>query len=223
MRVSSSAAETVSEDITVLMMKNSNTNESCTAGATAGRPTHASSSISSSVEAAELQKPPQGVEVAEVVEEPVASFDPDDVGHVDPDDILEVDNQQPVELPQPEDIYLLAEVEKVEKVVVPKPPPLRVSNHDQSTYVNLAKYFKNASFEMGDVQIKNSELTPKFLEKIVKNGDYWNLGKLLFVLKNFSHSLVKIYLESIEYKLDLDTNQLDLVRVAFPKRNLPET
>ena len=44
----------------------------------------------------------------------------------------------------------------------------------------------------------------------------------MFVLKNFSRSLVQIYLQSIEYKLDLAKNQLDLIRVIFPARNLKE-
>ena len=46
----------------------------------------------------------------------------------------------------------------------------------------------------------------------------------MFVMKNFFDTeIVKIYLGAIQYKLSLERNQLDLVSIKFPARDLKET
>ena len=46
----------------------------------------------------------------------------------------------------------------------------------------------------------------------------------MYVMKNFFDTeIVKIYLGAIQYKLSLERNQLDLVSVNFPARDLKET
>ena len=53
-------------------------------------------------------------------------------------------------------------------------------------------------------------------------GDYWCLGKLLFIVKKcLPRSLAEIYLNSIEFKLSLERKQLTLKRVKFPARQIP--
>jgi hypothetical protein len=64
-------------------------------------------------------------------------------------------------------------------------------------------------------------LTNEFLQGIMANGDYWCLGKMLFIVKKcLSKQTAEIYLNSIEFQLSLEKRQLILKRVKFPAREL---
>jgi len=56
---------------------------------------------------------------------------------------------------------------------------------------------------------------------IVNKGEYWCLGKVLYILKKFlPKELSEIYLNSIKYKLNLKKQLLILDSIKFPARAL---
>lgn len=93
--------------------------------------------------------------------------------------------------------------------------------YDEPTLANLKKYFKARDFQLKKEKITGKELTNEFLLGIMAKGDYWCLGRMLFIVKKcLPREIAEIYLNSIEFKLSLDRNQLLLKRIKLPAREL---
>lgn len=94
---------------------------------------------------------------------------------------------------------------------------------DEPTFDNLTKYFKSQNFTTKADKIGAASLTLSFLQGVMARGEYWCLGKLLFIIKKFlPQELAAIYFNSIKYRLNLDKNLLILEKVKFPARELAQ-
>lgn len=57
--------------------------------------------------------------------------------------------------------------------------------YDEPTLENLIKYFKSQNFKAKEEKLSAKTCTEEFLKGIVKKGEYWCLGKVLYVVKKF--------------------------------------